>query len=445
MPLHKTLFLAALALAPMASHAAPVLVVSIDGLRPGDVLEADKRGLKIPNLRQLAATGASATGVHNALPTVTYPNHTTLITGVWPVRHGIANNPAFDPLRKNMDGWYWYARDIKVTTLWDAVHASGGKVASLSWPVSVGAGAIDYNVPEYWRAKIPEDLKLVRALSTPGLVDELEKATGLSLAQVDGETVQVDLGRARYAAALIAGKHPQFTTVHLRGLDHIEHLFGPGSPEANAALEQLDAGVGDLVAAARKAEPGLTVAIVSDHGFAPVVHDVNLIAPFVQAGLIGLDASGTKVTSWLAEPWGSASAAIVLAHPEDAALKAKVTALLTDLATRPELGIDHIADADEIARLGGTPDASFWIDFKPGYEMGLNPAAPPVSAGSVKGTHGYFPTHPEMRATFILQGPGIKSQTLGEIDMRDIAPTLAKILRVQLPSSDGKPLAIAAK
>jgi predicted AlkP superfamily pyrophosphatase or phosphodiesterase len=427
---------------PASANAAPVLMISIDGLRPGDVLEADQRGIKIPVLRGLISDGVYASGVRNALPTVTYPNHTTLITGVWPAKHGIPNNPTFDPLQKNMSGWYWYTSDIKVRTLWDAVHDSGGKVASLSWPVSVGAKSIDFNLPEYWRAPDvhDEDIKLVRALSTPGVVRLLEKNTGLSFIQADGESVEEDVSRTRFAGALIAAKHPQFTTVHLRGLDHVEHGAGPGSPEANAALETLDAAVGRLIAQARKAEPDLVVAIVSDHGFAPVDHAVNLIAPFVQAGLITLDATG-KITAWQAEPWGSASAAIVLANPQDAALKAKVSALLHGLAAKPELGIDRIADAGEIAGMGGSPLASFWLDFKPGYVMGTNPAAPPVGPGPVKGTHGYFPTHPEMRATLILSGPSItKRGSIGEVDMRDIAPTLAKILKVSLPDADGKPL-----
>ena len=435
-----TFFVAGLLALPATVEAAPVLLVSIDGLRPGDVLDADARGIKAPTLKKLAAEGAFASGVKNALPTVTYPNHTTLITGVWPAKHGIANNPTFDPLQKNMGGWYWYSQDIKVKTLWDAVHESGGKVASLSWPVSVGAKSIDYDLPEFWRAGIPEDMKLLSALSTPGLVSLLEKKTGLTLWQTDGEEVEKDVGRARFAAALISARHPQFTTVHLRGLDHTEHTFGPGSPEAKKALATLDAAVGELVAQARKAEPDLVVAIVSDHGFAPVEHGVNLIAPFIQAGLITLDAN-KKVTNWQAEPWGGASAAIVLSNPRDAALRAKVASLLKELAAKPELGIAHVADADEIARLGGTPMASFWVDFKPGYLMGTDPAAPPVGPASVKGSHGYFPTHPEMRATFILAGPGVPRRgSLGEIDMRDIAPTLAKVMKVSLPEADGKPL-----
>jgi predicted AlkP superfamily pyrophosphatase or phosphodiesterase len=64
-----------------------------------------------------------------------------------------------------------------------------------------------------------------------------------------------------------------------------------------------------------------------------------------------------------------------------------------------------------------------------------------VTAGSIKGTHGYFPTHPEMRAAFMIDGPGIpKGKKLGEIDMRSIAPTFAKVMGVSLPDAKQKPL-----
>ena len=93
--------------------------------------------------------------MRNALPTITYPNHTTLITGVWPSLHGIAANTTFDPLRKNAEGWYWYFSDIKVPTLWSAVRDKGGNVADLGWPVSVGAKGVDTLIPEYWRSGRP--------------------------------------------------------------------------------------------------------------------------------------------------------------------------------------------------------------------------------------------------------------------------------------------------
>ncbi len=421
-----------------AAPAAPVLMISIDGLRPADVIDAS-RGFAAPNLRALMAAGTYATGVRNALPTVTYPNHTTLITGVWPAKHGIANNTTFDPKGQNSGGWYWYASDIKVPTLWDAVHASGGKVASIAWPVSVGAAAIDDNFPEYWRARIPEDVKLIRALATPGLPARVEAKSGVNTDLMFGEDAATDDAKVAEAAAVYALDKPAFFTLHLSSLDHFEHETGPGSAKAKATLAQIDAAVGRLIASARAAEPDLAVVVVSDHGFAPVEHSVDLERAFVDAGLITLDPKTRKVTAWDAALWGGASVAVVLAHPDDDAVKVKVAALLAKLAGDPSLGIDHVADAAEVARLGGTGQASFWIDFRPGFAMGHGDAM--VSPSSQKGTHGYFPTHPEMRAAFFAAGPGVPRRgSIGEIDMRDIAPTAAKLLGVSLPMADGKPL-----
>jgi predicted AlkP superfamily pyrophosphatase or phosphodiesterase len=436
-------FILMLALAAAApACAAPVLMISIDGLRPLDVIDAQARGLKVPNLRAMMAEGAYATGVRNMLPTVTYPNHTTLITGVAPALHGISNNVVFDPFQKNMDGWYWYSSDIKVPTLWDAVHANHQVVASVSWPVSVGNPSIDYDIPEYWRATTAEDVKLLRALSTPGLVSALEKASGITLVATYGETPVADDARAKMTASLIELEHPQFTTLHILSLDGNEHEFGPGSAEANATLEAIDKSVGDLVVSARKSEPDIVIAIVSDHGFQAIEHDVNLAIPFLQAGLATVDPKTHKVTDWQAEPWSAGgSVAVVLKDPSDKALHDKVAALLKQLAADPANGIAKVIDRSEIEKRGGGAEASFWIDLKLGYEMGRNFVGPLVTAGSIKGTHGYFPDHKEMRATFIVTGASVKKHgSLGEIDMRDIAPTLAKVLNVPLPTATGKPL-----
>jgi len=433
-----------LLIAAAAACASPVLMISLDGLRPGDVLEARKRGLNLPNLTAFVKTGAYATGVRNALPTVTYPNHTTLITGVWPAQHGIANNAVFDPSGKNMDGWYWYESDIRVQTLWDEVHAKHGIVASVDWPVSVGADSIDYNLPEYWRAQTPDDLKLLRALATPGLIARLERDTGVPLSALFGAEPQHDVARTHYAETLFDLARPEFMTVHLVSLDHVQHTFGPDTPEAHAALERLDADVGELAAAARRAEPDVTIAIVSDHGFAPVSREVNLGRAFVDAGLATYEAEKHRVTAWDAIPWNAGgSSMIVLARPDDAVLKDKVATLLAKLAADPANGIARVIDKAGIEARGGTGKASYWVDFKIGYMAGASSTGPLVSPAPLKGEHGYFPEDKEMQATFLISGPtvaSIKKRKLGEIDMRDIAPTLAKILDVPLPGAAGKPL-----
>jgi predicted AlkP superfamily pyrophosphatase or phosphodiesterase len=441
------LIVTALTIAVFTTQASPqsaLLVISLDGMRPDAVLKADEHGLKIPNLRRLSAGGAHASGVRGVLPTVTYPSHTTILTGVWPVKHGIYSNVVTDPLGLNLDGWYWYAEAIRVSTLWEAAANAGIKVGSVSWPVSVAAKGITYLIPEYWRApKGPDDIKLLRAISTPGLINEIQKQAGPYITDLDAG-IEGDRQRTRYAVAILRQKKVQFMTVHLAALDHIEHGYGPFSPEANAALELLDQQVAELEDAARSAYGNLTVCVLSDHGFARTDHSLNLLRAFEDAGLVTLN-DAHKITEWRAYPKADGgSAAILLKDPHDEAARSKVRELLRHLAANPNNGINQILDAREIAANGGSPEADFWVDMKSNFSVVAN-QSPLAAARKVGGTHGYLPSHPELQAAFFIAGPGVKrGLDLGAIDMRSIAPTLADCLGVRFTSGDLKSLPIFA-
>ena len=426
---------------PKTSQQTPLLVmVSIDGLRPDYVTAADAHGAKIPNLRRFLREGTYAEGVEGVIPTVTYPSHTTLVTGVWPAKHGILGNTTFDPLRKNQEGWYWYAEDIRVPTLWDAAAKAHRKTASLQWPVTVGA-RVDWLIPEIWRASTPDDQKLLRAVSTPGLMEEAEKELGPYKGGID-TSVEADENRGRYAQWVIEKKHPGLLTLHLSSLDHIEHETAPFSPEAMAVLERLDAVVGALRESIEKAAPGLGyLAIVSDHGFVTYDQQLNLVAPLRQAGLIQVDDKG-KISDWKAIPWpAGGSAAIVLKDATDAAVLAQVREILRKIAGDPANGVDRVLEAEELHRRGGYPVASFLVGLKPGWRTGSAVDGPMLSKVKPGGNHGYMPDLPDLRSSFFLIGPGVPAgRNLGVIDMRSIAPTLAARVGLSLPSADAQNL-----
>jgi predicted AlkP superfamily pyrophosphatase or phosphodiesterase len=432
----------AAAIAGAHSGKAFVMLISVDGLKPEAILDASRHGLKVPNLRAFLVDGAYATGVRGVLPTLTYPSHMTLMTGTSPARHGIYANTTFDPLDRNEGGWYWYAEDARVATLWSAAGAAGLKTANVYWPISVGA-PITYNLPQIWRAGTEDDLKLQRALSTPGLEQELSATLGRYPGGME-ETVAEDEIRARFAMRLLATKRPDFITVYFTGLDTEQHLSGPFSTAADAALERLDSLVGALRAAAQRRAPGrATVCVVSDHGFAPVEHDVNLYKAFFDAGLFTLNETH-KISSWKAIPWkAGGSAAVMLANPDDATVRGEVGSLLNKLASDPDNGIDRILTHDEILLERGFPDAALLVSFKTGYELGLSYTAPLVSGPSNRGMHGYPPDRAEMRSSFFITGPHVAAgRSLGEIDMRQIAPTLANILGISLPDAELGPLSL---
>jgi predicted AlkP superfamily pyrophosphatase or phosphodiesterase len=408
--------------------ATTVVLLSIDGLKPDYVLEANAHGIAIPNLRLLVKEGAHARAVKGVVPTVTYPSHSTMLTGVSPARHGIYSNHPFDPLQKNLDGWYWYASDLRAETLWDAVGKAGLLSASVDWPVSVGAN-VSFNIVQYWRAGNAEDLKVIRALSTKGLLEEAEAVLG---PYPDGNdySIAADRRRTEFIEYVLEKKNPAFLTAYFSGLDTVSHETGPATREVFEGLEVLDGLVGRIRARAR------VLAVVSDHGFLPSDRELHLNAVLREAGLIDVDASGA-VTGFRAFSWDQGgSSMVILAKPDDAAIRDKVREVLKKLP-----GIDRVLEKEEARALDGYPDAAFLVGLAKGYRTGGGFAPPAVRPGKKAGTHGYLPIVSEMNSAFFLAGEGVpRGLELGDIDMRDIAPTLAGILGVALERAEGRNL-----
>jgi predicted AlkP superfamily pyrophosphatase or phosphodiesterase len=424
----------------------PVLMISIDGMRPDAVTEADRYHLAVPNLRRFVAEGTYATGVTGVVPTLTYPSHTTLVTGATPAEHGILSNTTFDPLFKNQIGWYWYASQEHAQTLWQAAHSAGIRTASENWPVTVEAPGIDFNLPEYWRASTPDDLLLLDALAHPaGLQQRLEARLG---PWVDGNTTTIasDATRTRFAIQMLQDYHPGLFTLHLSSLDEEEHTSSPFSAASNRTLEALDGMIGQLRDAALAVNPRAIVVIVSDHGFAHTDFHTNLYGPLVRAGLITLapGSSGAALpsfTSWKATLWpAGGSAAVMLHDPDDIKSRDDIMKILTDVAADPANGIDRILTGEELHRLGGFPQAIALVVLRPPFQLGYTFSGPIVTPAPNTGMHGYLPSDPDMRSTFMVVGKGIPARNLGLIDMRSIAPTIAAMLHLKLIDADLPPI-----
>ena len=414
-----------------------IILLSIDGLKPDYVLDADKHGLTLPNLRRFVKEGAFATSVKGVTPTVTYPSHTTLITGVSPSMHGILNNSPFDPFSKNASGWYWYAEDIKAPTLWDVARQAGLVTANVDWPVSVGA-QVTYNIPQFWRAEVTEDHKLLRALSTKGLLEEAEKDCGTYPAGYQ-YALPDDVKRAKFIAWMIEKKRPQLMTAYFSSLDEAQHHTAPYSQITFETLEGLDALVGQVRAAAERAFKGnFVLAIVSDHGHITADKEVHFNAALQQAGLIELDAQ-QKLKTWRAYAWsGGGSVGVMLNDPADNTVRQQVREVLKRLALNPTNGIEKIVEGAELKTLGGFPAAAFVIGLKPGFKVGGALTGTVARTGKTGGTHGYLPDYREIAASFFLAGANIPpGHNLEQVDMRDVAPTLAVLLSLPLPTADG--------
>jgi predicted AlkP superfamily pyrophosphatase or phosphodiesterase len=417
-----------------------VILLSIDGLKPDYVLDADKHHVKIPHLRRFVKEGAFATGVKGVAPTVTYPSHTTLITGVSPSVHGILNNSPFDPFSKNASGWYWYAEDIKAPTLWAVARQAGLVTANVDWPVSVGA-EVTYNIPQFWRAEVSEDHKLLRALSTKGLLDEAEKDCGVYPAGYQ-YALPDDVKRAKFMAWMIEKKRPQFMTAYFSSLDEAQHHTAPYSQTTFETLEGLDTLVGQVRAAAERAfKSNFVLAIVSDHGHITADKEIHFNAALQQAGLIELDVQ-QKLKTWRAYAWsGGGSVGVILKDAADSVVRQQVREVLKRLALNPANGIEHIFEGADLQKLGGFSSAAFVVGLKPGFKTGGTLTGTVARTSKAGGTHGYLPGHPDMQAAFFITGMNVPAaRNLGQIDMRDVAPTLAALFGLSLPTAEGRNL-----
>ncbi len=419
-----------------------ILVISVDGLRPACYTKPDAEGLKVPNLRALAARGAFATGVFGVLPTVTYPSHTTLITGVPPRVHGIESNTIFDPEGHAAGAWNWYARNVKVPTLVSAARAAGLRTAAVWWPVAVGLAA-DWNFPEFWRSgsDSPADLDLLDALSTPGLIEAVSRDRGRPFSYPITDDERVDT-----AIYVLKTGRPDLMLLHLVAVDFASHDAGPYGAEAHAAVEATDARIGRMFSALQDAGMAdrTLVAIVSDHGFLPVSRSLQPNAVLREAGFIKVDAKG-QVESWTAVfHTNGGSAGLVVADPQGAeAVVARVRALFEPRIQDPGSGLRGILDRERITQLGGSDRWQLVLDAREGFDFSSAATDGWSVASKKRGDHGYSPDRPDLYASLILDGPGlVRTGDLGVVHMTAVAPTLAQYLDLRLAPEADAPLPV---
>jgi len=375
---------------PLAARQ-PLVVISVDGLDNRYLLNADRLGLKIPNLRRMMREGQFSRGVIGVVPTVTWPSHTTIITGVDPVTHGILSN-----WRPPGDRYLEYSQ-IKSPTLIGAAHNAGITVAAINWPVTVNA-PVDWNLPEFFEKRQggSMDLRSIESKSKPPDLVTKISADYPSFAQEWMDD------RTRTLAALWLLKHqkPQLMLMHLVDLDSAAHEDAPFSREANAILERTDELIGEIMAAL---PAGSALALVSDHGFERVDRIVNVksvVPEAIQAG------------------------AIVIAPDE------KTAAALRDLKKDAKYGLGREISKEEFERfpsnLPHNPAAVF--ESAEGVMFG-NTKNGELTAKPVEiGNHGHWPMR--YRSVYVIFGSGISHQELPEFSIKEIAGRLATVVGV---------------
>lgn len=419
---------AAFAKAPEKSKSDRVVVmISLDGLA-GFYMDDPKA--EMPNIRKLAEEGARAESMRAVAPTVTWPNHTTLVTGDYTAKHGVVGNNYYDratgkPVQLIGDPIFDKDQIVHVPTIYDLAKSAGMRTAAVSWPATRNAKTLD------WKGAKPEEL------AEAGLTPPSPPNPDPGVVTDDGRTAAFDL--------ILRKRHPNLALLHLSNVDHVEHKYGPRSPEAYVAIKEVDRQVGLVWAELKRDFPGkATLVVVSDHGFSPIEHAVFPNVILRQAGLI--DVKGPRVVggSVAIVPQGGSAMLYITDKKDPAAVVERVKKAFDGAQ-----GVAKVVGPEGMKEYGfadpkDDPHAPDMILFaKEGWMFGDTAAGalPFAKKPERSGTHGHDPLLPDLHATFVAWGAGIKPGTkVGEISNTDVAPTIAKLLGIPMPGVDGKVL-----
>lgn len=426
-----------------------VILVSLDGF--AGFYWSDPRA-RIPTLRALAERGVLVRRLEPAFPSTTWPTHVTLVTGARPARHGVVANSILNRAtgrREDLTGdpVYDAADLVRVPTLYDAAHAAGRRTAAVDWPATRRAAGLDFNLPFF------KDQTVFERHTAPAVWAELA-ALGFAM---DRQGAWAELPRrflkdrmvADVAAHVLRRHAPDLLLVHFLCADSFQHLHGPRSPEAYWALEYVDHLVADVLAAlpAGALDRDTAVAVVSDHGFLPVTHDVRVNVRLRQLGLLGTDGTGAIAAAEARLVMNHGAAWVYVREAPD---RERVAAeLARELATLT--GVAHAWTPSAYAGLGLPEPAAHphvgdvLLEAWPGYCFADDAAGDTlVVEPRYRGTHGHLPTRPDNAAFFLAAGAGVaRGLELPAATGRDVAPTLARLLGVALPTAEGHVLAAA--
>lgn len=382
---------------PERRDAPYVILISFDGFRP-DYLDR----FELPNFRRVAARGARARAMIPVFPSLTFPNHYSLVTGLYPERHGIVANTFYDPSRDQIyslsdraavsDG-SWYRGE----PIWATAERQGMVAASFYWPGSEAAiGGIR---PTFWRefdGSIPNDDRVRTVLDWL----ELEPA-----------------------------RRPHLVTLYFSEVDAASHRAGLDSPDIERAAVSVDRTLGFLLdgVAALLPEDQVYVVVASDHGMVETstAHEVGLDSLVDLSGVrVGFDGPVTSL-----HVGGDAHRARTLRDLLNARLSHGRAHLREELPERyryradPRAG-DVVVVMDEPWRLA-------------------SPARRRATRDRF-GMHGWDPAFASMHALFLAVGPDIKPGTvLPTVHNVDVYPFLTELLGLQPAAKiDGRPGAI---
>ena len=419
-----------------------LIVLSADALVHDDMAEL----CEMPNFKKYLSGGSCIKKVRSIYPTITYPCHVTISTGVYPDRHGIPGNLK-SPYKyiKNPIPWIWEREYVKVPDIFDAAKANGLTTAAVFWPVTGNHPNIDYLIDEYW-TQYPGQ-KLEDAFAEMGtqecVIPIIQKNAHL---MHERKHPYCDDFMVSCAADMIRQFKPDLIMIHPANIDGTRHGNGTFGKHITQALIDTDRYIGMLMEAAEEAGvmDETSFVLTSDHGQMDIKRVININVLLADAGLIRPTDDPTE-PEW--DAWcqsGGMSGCVYLRDKDNKEIYDKVYSLLKHLCDEGIYGISRVFTAEEAIseeHYGG--DFSFVIEtdnytsFGDKYVRPLVTGADNEDYRKGRATHGYLPRKGPT-PVFYVNGPAFKKGgVIEEGRLVDEAPTMAAVLGITMPDTDG--------
>ena len=418
-----------------------MIIISLDAVGERDL--AFLSGL--PNFKKLREKAAYCDHVKSVYPSVTYPAHTTIVTGLRPAQHKVVNNLRIQPERSGCEDWLWHRKYVKADTIYDAARRNGYVTASLLWPVTARS-RIRYCVPEIFPNRSWQNQVMISAVNGPIPYQiELLKKFG---DQLQG-TKQPFLDNFVTDAAeyTILKYNPNLFLIHLTDVDTHRHLYGLDAAKVQEALRRHDERLGRILEALE--ETGdmekTTVVVLGDHCQVDVHTVVYPNYYLKKAGFI--TCKGDKIDSYDFYAQHCDGSCYIYAGDEllrdmkdmsKDERKSLMATLRACLGQIPEEMIAKIVSRREVKQMGADENCVCMLEAKPGYYF-QNAFEKPyekveeMTGHRMRATHGYTPDLPGYETFFMMSGYGAEPGKLREeMHLYDEAPILADILGVTL-------------
>ena len=421
-----------------------LIVVSADAMVDADLELMET----LPNYQAIFGGRASMVKrVRTIYPTVTYPAHASMRTGVYPTRHGIISNEVITVGQENLP-WVFFNDALRVPDIFDAAKKAGLSTASVFWPSTGCHPPVDYLIDEYWPQSETETLEeaMRRAGSSEDIVENVIRPNH------HGERMRYhpeseEMG-TRFVCEIIRRYQPDLLLYHPANIDAMRHHYGLFNDQVTQSLLDTDRWLGDILQAVKDAGEleNTNFILMSDHGQLNIQRVINPNVILADHGLIQLDEAG-KPVSWQAFAVSvGMSAYVYLSDPEDQALFDRVQALLRFMAEEGIYGISEVFTRQEIEEKEGLSGGFSFVIETDGYTtFGGRATRPIVNSFDVsdyrygRATHGYLPDKGP-QPVFIAAGPDVRPGVMLERrPIVDAPATMARLIGVELPGADGKP------